>query len=233
MTEEEWCRCAVPAELITALGLEVSKRKLLLLACACCYRAWALITDRRGQDVLTAAEQFADGLIDADRLAIRVRASENIKQKMGDSYAQFAASAACYFAALRGKDNVVSALEYVVAAKQYGLAEAAGMTPSDSGFESLIKPVEADELAQQTARIRDIFGNPFRPVTFSPSWRTDPAVALAQQMYDSRDFGAMPILADALQDAGCDSEDILSHCRDTNATHVRGCWVVDMVLSKE
>ncbi len=57
-------------------------------------------------------------------------------------------------------------------------------------------------------------GNPFRPVTFSPSWRTDTTLALARQMYaDSRDFGAMPILADALQDAGCDSADILTHCR--------------------
>jgi hypothetical protein len=51
-------------------------------------------------------------------------------------------------------------------------------------------------------------------------------------MYESRDFSAMPILADALQDAGCDKEDILTHCRDTSLTHVRGCWVVDLVLSK-
>ena len=52
-------------------------------------------------------------------------------------------------------------------------------------------------------------------------------------MYESRDFSAMPILADALQDAGCDSDDILSHCRDTSLPHVRGCWVVDLVLGKE
>ena len=81
--------------------------------------------------------------------------------------------------------------------------------------------------------IRDIFGNPFRPVTFAPAWRTDTAVALAAQMYESRDFSAMPILADALQDAGCDSDAILHHCRDASATHVRGCWVVDRVLGKE
>jgi hypothetical protein len=81
--------------------------------------------------------------------------------------------------------------------------------------------------------LRDIFGNPFRRVAFSPSWRTDTALTLARQMYESRDFGAMPILADALQDVGCDSEDILSHCRDTSLTHVRGCWVVDLVLGKE
>jgi hypothetical protein len=81
--------------------------------------------------------------------------------------------------------------------------------------------------------IRDIFGNPFRPVTFSPEWRTDTAVTLARTMYDARDFSATAILADALQDAGCDSADILSHCRDPKQVHVRGCWVVDLVLSKE
>jgi hypothetical protein len=82
------------------------------------------------------------------------------------------------------------------------------------------------------ALMRDIVGNPFRPVVFSPEWRTDTAVTLARQMYESREFGAMPILADALQDAGCDNDDILSHCRDTSLTHVRGCWVTDLVLGK-
>jgi hypothetical protein len=83
--------------------------------------------------------------------------------------------------------------------------------------------------ARHADLLRCIFGNPFRPRTFSPSWRTDTAVALARQMYDSRDFGAMPILADAIQDAGCDNEEILSHCRGPGP-HVRGCWVADLVL---
>jgi hypothetical protein len=92
-----------------------------------------------------------------------------------------------------------------------------------------------DPMSQERASadlLRDIFGNPFRPVTFSPEWRTDTAVALARQMYESRDFSAMAILADALQDAGCDNEDVLSHCRGPGP-HVRGCWVVDLVLGKE
>jgi hypothetical protein len=86
--------------------------------------------------------------------------------------------------------------------------------------------------SRQVAILRDIFGNPFRLVEFAPAWRTSTAVALASQMYGSRDFAAMPILADALQDAGCDNEDMLNHCRDPKATHVRGCWVVDLVLGK-
>jgi hypothetical protein len=80
--------------------------------------------------------------------------------------------------------------------------------------------------------IHEAVGNPFRPVPFSSKWRTDTAVSLARQMYESHEFSAMPILADALQDAGCDSDDVLSHCRG-DGPHVRGCWVVDLVLGKE
>jgi hypothetical protein len=80
--------------------------------------------------------------------------------------------------------------------------------------------------------LKDVFGNPFRPVSFAHEWRTDTALSLAHQMYEARDFSAMPILADALQDAGCDSDAILNHCRG-DGPHVRGCWVVDLVLGKE
>jgi hypothetical protein len=101
-------------------------------------------------------------------------------------------------------------------------AERASAAPSPPG--SLIGTSEC-------ALLRDIFGNPFRPVSVDPSWLTSDVVALASQMYESRDFSAMPILADALQDAGCDNEDILNHCRGEDV-HVRGCWVVDLVLRK-
>jgi hypothetical protein len=83
----------------------------------------------------------------------------------------------------------------------------------------------------QRSLLRDIFGNPFRPVTFSPDWRTDTVTLLACQIYDSRDFSAMPILADALQDAGCDDSSVLDHCR-SDGPHVRGCWVCDLVLEE-
>ena len=80
--------------------------------------------------------------------------------------------------------------------------------------------------------IRDIYGNPFRSIDFDPEWLTETSVGLAQTMYDARNFHAMPILADALQDAGCEDAAILDHCRDENNLHVRGCWVVDLVLNK-
>jgi hypothetical protein len=89
------------------------------------------------------------------------------------------------------------------------------------------------ELLFQATLLRDIFGNPFRPVAFNPAWRTSDVVLLAQGIYDDRAFDRMPILADALQDAGCDCDDILGHCRDANQPHARGCWVVDLILGKE
>jgi hypothetical protein len=79
--------------------------------------------------------------------------------------------------------------------------------------------------------LRDVLGNPFKKVNFEARWRTDTAVALARTMYEARDFGAMPILADALQDAECGNRDILNHCRGPGP-HVRGCWVVDHVLGR-
>jgi hypothetical protein len=79
---------------------------------------------------------------------------------------------------------------------------------------------------------REILGDPFRPVSVHPSWLTTTVVALAQSIYDDRAFDRLPILADALEDAGCDNADILNHCRQPGV-HVRGCWVVDLVLEKE
>jgi hypothetical protein len=91
--------------------------------------------------------------------------------------------------------------------------------------------VEYQSAADILATLRDVFGNPFRPVAVEPGWRTGTAVALARQMYASRDFSLMPILADALQDAGCECADVLDHCRG-DGPHVRGCWVIDLVLGK-
>jgi hypothetical protein len=79
---------------------------------------------------------------------------------------------------------------------------------------------------------RSVLPNPFRPVSFDPSWRTEAAVGIARGIYDDRAFERMPILADALQEAGCENQEILNHCRNPGH-HVRGNWVVDLVLGKE
>jgi hypothetical protein len=87
------------------------------------------------------------------------------------------------------------------------------------------------ELVAQVALLLDIFGNPFSPVAFSLYWHTSTVLSLVQGIYDECAFDRMPILADALQDAGCGNEEILSHCRGIGS-HCRGCWVVDLVLGK-
>ena len=101
------------------------------------------------------------------------------------------------------------------------------------GFNFLDLSVTAKRHFHSTrlALLRCIVGNPFWPVAFEPRWRTEHTVGIARKMYDDRDFAAMPILADALEEAGCENSDILTHCREPGE-HVRGCWVVDLVLGK-
>ncbi|HET6572444.1 MAG TPA: hypothetical protein VFG68_02490 [Fimbriiglobus sp.] len=81
------------------------------------------------------------------------------------------------------------------------------------------------------ALLRCIVGYPFRPVACDPSWRTSTVVGLAEAIYADRVFDRLPILADALEDAGCTHPDVLAHCRG-DGPHARGCWVVDLILGK-
>ncbi len=88
------------------------------------------------------------------------------------------------------------------------------------------------QLAERTAQMaihEDVCGGPVQTAWFDAQWRTSDVVGLAKSMYDSSDYSAMPILADALQDAGCQQDAVLEHCRG-DTPHVRGCWVVDVVL---
>src|SRR5262249_51866038 len=120
------------------------------------------------------------------------------------------------------------------ARRAMGRAAAPLLVPED--FERIDRERRAAaEMAEgkaQAALIRDIFGNPFLPVTLNPPCRTSIVTALAQSIYDDRAFDRLPILADALEDAGCDNADTLNHCRQPGE-HVRGCWVVDLVLGRE
>jgi len=92
--------------------------------------------------------------------------------------------------------------------------------------------VQAGERTAQAALLRDIFGNPFRPVAVDPAWLIPTVTFLARMIYEERSFDQMPDLADALEAAGCANEEILAHCRGPGE-HVRGCWVVDLILGKE
>ena len=99
-------------------------------------------------------------------------------------------------------------------------------------IDRLLKIVTAPTLPTEYEVLYEVFGDPLRPVRFSAAWRTDTVLTLATQMREADEFGAMPILADALQDAGCDADDVLNHLRDTARSHVRECWVLDLVLNK-
>ena len=100
------------------------------------------------------------------------------------------------------------------------------------------QPDERPEVEERDAEeepirdlVRCVFGNPFRPAQLDPTWRTSTVIALAEGIYADRAFDRLPILADALEDAGCTDGAILDHCRQPGE-HVRGCWVVDLVLGK-
>lgn len=223
MTEAEWLGCGAPEPMLRYLGASASDRKVRLFSCACCRRAWDLARDPRLHEILSLVEGFADGTVN-DRARGRAHglASQLIYLEGQIGYAQ-----SCLGAELReAARKTVSRLHF-----SFG-CEAAFAIGSTVGAGTPRPEAARAEGEQQTPLVRDIFGNPFRPVIFSLEWCTDTAVALARQMYESRDFGAMPILADALQDAGCDKDDILSHCRG-DGPHVRGCWVVDLVLGKQ
>ena len=93
----------------------------------------------------------------------------------------------------------------------------------------------SDEEAVQIKILRDIIGNPFRPVALDRAlltWQGRTIPQLAQGFYNERAFDRLPVLADALEEAGCDNADILAHCRGPGP-HVRGCWLVDLLLGKE
>jgi hypothetical protein len=91
---------------------------------------------------------------------------------------------------------------------------------------------KAAEEATQAELLRCVTGNPFAPVRLDPRWITSTAQGLAYGIYEERAFDRLPVLADSLEDAGCEDVEILSHCRSGGA-HCLGCWVVDLVLGKE
>jgi hypothetical protein len=220
MTEEKWHNARDPRSLLSHLKT-ASKRKLRLFGCACCRYVWHFITDESCKKAVEAAEMWADKIIDTRSLhAVQIQAREaqdHITSRPGKAFDVLSEAAmAASHIALPNKAWVASVANNVRAA----MSESQGRT-------GLI----AAE-SYQIALLRDIFGNPFRPVAFDPNWRTTTALALARGIYEERAFDRLPILADALQDAGCDNDDILTHLRDTTTPHVRGCWALDLVLGK-
>jgi hypothetical protein len=215
MTEEEWLTSTHPVPMLA--WFEKGSRKRRLLAAACCARITHLLT-RAGRRAVVAAEEFADGEIDREQL-------HRCWQAVGfpGNQARQCASAAARAAASCsiGYDGTAQAVASALGA--------VGYAQPPHNWNQVTGDAEA---LVQAALLRDIFGNPFRPVAFEPRWRTADVLGLARGIYDERAFDRLPLLADALMDAGCADEQVLAHCR-SDGVHVRGCWIVDLVLGKE
>jgi hypothetical protein len=237
MTEAEWLACEDPHEMLDWLAGgagRVSGRKLQLFGVACCRSRWDLFACGVSRAAIEAADAFADGrATDADVTAARdriecLRAAPPTGATLWDRRTYALGAAASLAKVTPGMWSARDASDGVC-----GLVAAASVP------ESVSDPAEADEAWQsaligQAARhanfLRCLFGNPFRPVTAGP-WVTPSAVAVSRDIYDRRDFAALPLLADLLEEAGCPEQSVLDHCR-TPGEHARGCWAVDLVLGK-
>jgi hypothetical protein len=238
MTEAEWLGCGKPGDMIDHLNEwthskqkghvaanQSLARKERLFCCAGCRLLWLSMPEDSARKAVEIAERFADGEATEEERRVAEAAAEQVRSRVAVESAAYAAAFWTVWSDVRGNHNSGAGYFYDVAADglAYQVARARGRAWEKAKTAGLLR---------LSALLRDIFGNPFRPTAFSPAWRTDTALALARRMYDSSDFSAMPILADALQDAGCDNTDVLDHCRNPGE-HVRGCWVVDLVLGKE
>jgi hypothetical protein len=238
MTEQEWLELSHPFRLLRGLGRRPSNRKRRLFACASCRHIWNLIADDDCRTAVAVAEREADGLVESVELAeFRAKAKAASEQHTDPYFVRPCAAQACYRASKKRPGDAVHAWQDAISAVQrqvwseHGLSRQ-GSSPAEKEIGEIMKEVWAVEMPRHVALLRDIFGNPFRPVTVDPAWLTVTVVSLATAIYDDRAFDRLPILADALEDAGCDQADILNHCRQPGE-HVRGCFVVDLVLGKE
>ena len=203
--------------------LTTQRRKQRLLSCAMCRLLKSRFTNPRFEATVRLVEQHVDGVVPEQVIDRRKRQIENLLCAMEGPGQSTPVSK---------KYRSMSILRTLCSSDSFYLFHY-GNVPDEviSEGRSFGKKIEASIRQGYRLLLHDIFGNPFRPVAFDPAWRTATAVGLAERMYESRDFSAMPILADALEDAGCDHPDVLVHCRG-DGPHVRGCWVVDLVLGK-
>jgi hypothetical protein len=229
MTEAEWLACTDPAAMLTHVQRRGSPRKRRLFATACCRRIWPLLDDA-GRRAVEAAEQYADGGATLDVLwaaflgAFARTDADPSWRSRGPEQARALAIYAAFNAAI--PNSASSYHRVAVYAGRAAAQDAAGAAPEHKG---------AAEPAAQARLLRDIFANAFREKKVDRSWLRwgdETVPRLARALYDGYRFGDLPILADALEEAGCGNREILDHCRG-GTEHVRGCWVVDLLLDRE
>ena len=225
MTEAQWPSCTSPEAMLNHLTDRASPRKLRLYAIGCCRRIWHLLEDDRCRHAIDKAQDFVDGRAVPAELEAAGRTVAGVARVWGDVGSPAARSSF----ALGGAAWAATRSSAWLAA--WDAAWDARMVARD-----LIAGTDWEkERAWQATLLHDLFGDPFCPWHVDPAWlvRNDRAVVqLAQVIYAEDRFGDLPILADALEEAGCARPDVLEHCRG-RMPHYRGCWVVDAVLGFE
>lgn len=239
-----------------------SDRTLRLFSVAACRRIWHLLGDPRSRAAVETAERFAEGWATDDELAIARRQAAAALAEARHSapytcdichWGVWAAEAALACTAAEAypptdrpapQDNyhvtAASGAANAVAARRLwdenDARLAAGQEPVDPWMdpwtEEVWQRVRRDEKAVQADLLRDVVGNPFRPVTPAPHWFTRPVVSIAEGVQADLAFDRLPVLADALEDAGCEHPAVLAHSR-AGGPHVRGCWVIDMLCRRD
>jgi|SRR5579883_147568 len=233
MTEAEWLGID-PEPMLRSLRGEARDRKLRLFATACCRSIWHLLPNEAARTVVLVAERFADGLATEGQLGLAEEEFSFAELETGyshDTYVAAVAQGAVEQLARESDATFARRTRRVVPNWSEQAYEAASGALHGATFSILGSTQRQEQQVKLSGFLRDIFGNPFRPVSVNLSWLTSEVRLLAEGIYQDRAFDRMPILADALQDAGCDNEDILTHCRQSGE-HVRGCWVVDLLLGK-
>jgi hypothetical protein len=193
---------------------------------ACCRRIWQLLPDERSRQAVEVAERYADAQATEEELEAASAAAWAVwdADREPDSAGKGNSD---------GRDDAFPSGAWLAAynaAIPPGGAAPAFVAPHEMAREATAN--SETEGAAQCVLLRDLFGNPFRPVAVDPGWLTPEVVHLAQSIYDDRAFDHLPALADALEEAGWTNADLLNHCRQPGP-HVRGCWVLDLVLGKE
>ncbi len=241
MSEADWRECICPELMLAYLGERASARKKCLFACACVRRVWPLLTDQRLRQAVELVEYSADKPMDARQLK-KVRQMVRSLRGQLEGAAQAAAVAVEALVArngpilerprdIREPSDVISAMRQARALARAAEAEREERSgvPATLAEPAPIRPLEALDAVEL---LREVFGNPFRPLVLDPAWlawNEGTVARTARVLYKERRFRDLPILADALEEAGCTDTDILDHCRAPRE-HVRGCWVVDALL---
>lgn len=250
MTETEWDACTDPTPMLEFLHGKASERKLRLYLCGGCQRIAHLFFSPESLAAIEIAERFADGQASAEELH---RAEwdaesptfgydfdegfwemETTRPRKQVVICRLVELGALTESALNGGEwlmNVGVRGELLAAAV---LAESCACYDLREGVPNwALRAIPS--IKWPSRWLCDcVFGNPFHPVCLDHSWLalTDGAIPkMAKVIYADRAFAHLPLLADALEEAGCDSREILDHCR-SGGEHVRGCWVVDLLLGK-